>query len=616
MSDHDSAGAAWRVAPSQYIEGRPATHALPQAPESRHVTMRDGCRLAVDTYLPQGAPGERLATIAIFTPYNRRFKRLDEAAEPSPNAAKYRDFFVPRGYALVVVDVRGTGASFGTREAFRSPKEREDYREIADWIVAQPWSNGVIGSTGISYLGAAACFLASTGHPAVKAIAPLFGVSDIYSEQLYPGGMMSRVWSRDYDELMLALDHDDREKTAKFAYFNDPRLSGPQPVDGDDDESLLRAALAEHRDNFRLHDMLPELAFRDEGPLHDPTLNTDACSPFRYLLAGTKPGLPVYSISGWYDGGGYANGAISRFLSLAGPQDRLLLGPWDHGARTNVSPWRPQVASEFPLLAEVLRFFDQHLLGLHTGLEDEAPVHYYSIHADQWHAAGAWPQLPAQRLYLAPGQVASASEPEHVSTASYQVRFDTTTGSDTRWERLGAANIENYYFDWTGRDAALLNFTSEPYAEDTELTGHAIAHLTVASSQRDAALFVYLAEVDADGRAHYITEGMLRALHRATAEAPPEYRTTWPYRRFTRRDAKLLEPGVPDRLVFALLPVSWTLKQGSRLRISIAGADADHFPQVPHGAPPRLELVLGGAQASFIELPLRKARGGSVPLSS
>ena len=295
MSDHDFAGAAWQVAPSQYLEGRPASHALPGAPV---IEPRDHARR-----LPTG--GGRVPAAGGLASALRDDRRLHAlqpplqaggpGAEPSPNAAKYRDFFVPRGYALVVVDVRGTGASFGTRETLRSPKEREDSREIADWIVAQPWSNGVIGSTGVSYLGAAACFLASTGHPAVKAIAPLFAVSDIYNEQLFPGGLLSRVWSRDYDELMLALDQNDAEKTAKFAYFNDPRLSGPQPVDGDEDESLLAAALAEHRDNFRLHDLMPELAFRGEGPLHDPELGTDACSPFHYLLAGTRPGLPIYS---------------------------------------------------------------------------------------------------------------------------------------------------------------------------------------------------------------------------------------------------------------------------------------------------------------------------------
>lgn len=610
MSDHDQSGAAWTVAPGRYLEARPAQFSQPKNPSSRYVTMRDGCRIAIDVYLPQGGKGdEKFAAITIFTPYNRRFKVVGDGAEPTPNAAKYRDFFVPRGYALVVIDVRGTGASFGLRDSLRSPDEREDSREIADWIVAQPWSSGVIGSTGISYLGAAACFLASTGHPAVKAIAPLFSVSDIYNEQLFPGGMLSRVWSRDYDELMLALDQNDPEKTAKFPYFNDPRLDGPQPVDEDVDGSLLAAAIRDHRNNFRLHDMMPELSFRDEGPLHTPELNTDACSPFHYLRKGTRPDVAIYSISGWYDGGGYANGAITRFLTMAGPNDRLLLGPWDHGARTNVSPWRTRVSSEFPLLAEVLRFFDEHLLGLDTGLSSEAPIHYYSIHADQWHATEAWPPVGNTRLFAAAGgALETAAAPEETSVG-YQVLFETTSGSQTRWERLGAANIEDYFFDWHGRDAKLLNFTTAALEADTEISGHIVVDLKLSSSQRDAALFVYAAEVDADGKAHYITEGMLRALHRATAHAPADYKTTWPYRTFFRSDARLMDPGVPVRMAFALLPVSWTLKRGSRLRLSIGGADADHFPPVPNGAPPLLNVFVGSQEGSFFDVPMRRKSG-------
>ena len=100
--------------------------------------------------------------------------------------------FVPRGYAVVVVDIRGSGASFGSRDSFRSPREREDaYEYPLDWIVAQPWSNGSLGATGVSYLGAASDFLASTGHPAVKAIAPLFAVWDTYLlNNDYPGGVL------------------------------------------------------------------------------------------------------------------------------------------------------------------------------------------------------------------------------------------------------------------------------------------------------------------------------------------------------------------------------------------------------------------------------------------
>lgn len=568
--------------------------------------MDDGCRLAVDIYVPDGgSAGQRFPTIVIFTPYFRRFALREAGAEPTPNIARYRDFFVKYGYALVAVDVRGTGASFGTRDSFRSPREREDSRQVADWIVGQPWSDGTIGSTGISYLGAAACFLASTGHPAVRAIAPLFAVSDIYSEQLFPGGMLSRVWSVTYDELMLALDQDDPARRARFPYYSDPRLGGPQPVDDDTDRALLSAALAQHRDNFRLHDMLPELAFREQGLLHDPELDTDICSPYHYLLDGARPGLPIYSVSGWCDGGGYANGSISRFLTMRGPSDRLLLGPWDHGARTNTSPWRAAVTPEFPVLAEVLRFFDEHLRGIATGLQAEAPIHYHSMHGEHWRAAHDWPPMTSTAFY--PDAIGGLREsPGDDARLSYQVRLDVGTGQRTRWERLGTLNVEDYYFDWHGRDQTMLNFTSDPFERDTELSGHIVINARFVSSQADAALFGYAAEVEADGTCRYITEGNLRALHRATAPAPRNYRTCWPYRTFTRQATARLRPGVPETMTFALLPVSWTLRAGSRLRISLAGADCDHFPQVPHGRPPRLEFLLG-RDATRVDIPMRTA---------
>src|SRR5690349_24039931 len=236
MPDRDDLGRAWRVPPSRYLAGRPAEFKT-GAPRSLYVGMADGCRLAVDVILPDGDASKRWPTILILTPYVRRFELAPGTAgvEPSPNTYRYRDTFVPRGYALVVVDVRGTGASFGTRDSFRSPKEREDYREIAAWIAAQPWSDGVIGSTGISYLGAAAMFLASTGHPAVKAVAPLFAVWNTYVDHFYPGGVLLNRLAASYDQLMIALDHDRRDLHANYAYFKDPSFAGPQPVDDDRD---------------------------------------------------------------------------------------------------------------------------------------------------------------------------------------------------------------------------------------------------------------------------------------------------------------------------------------------------------------------------------------------
>ena len=171
---------------------------------------------------------------------------------------------MPRGYAVVVVDVRGTGASFGTRDSFRSPREREDSREIADWIVAQPWSDGRIGATGISYPGAASDFLASTGHAAVRAIAPLFAVWDTYADNYYPGGILLKELARSYDELMVAMDHDRRDLLKNFVYYANPDLAGPHPVDEDPDGTLLAQAIHEHLGNFRQPDFMGEFRFREE----------------------------------------------------------------------------------------------------------------------------------------------------------------------------------------------------------------------------------------------------------------------------------------------------------------------------------------------------------------
>ena len=455
MSDLPGNDGAWRVLPQDYLTRRPATYSSSRRPGSLYVAMRDGVRLAVDIYLPLDPTGTALATplptIAIFTPYYRRFALLSGAppsSEPSISAGRYRDFFVPRGYALVVVDVRGTGASFGVRESFRSPKERDDYREIVDWIVEQRWSNGAVCATGISYVGAAADFLASTGHPAVKAIAPLFSVWDTYSDHYYPGGLLLSRLAGTYDELMIALDHGRGELLGKFAYYKDPQLNGPAPVDEDHDGALLKAALNGHLGNFHMPDFIREFAFKEEGLPYDPSFSSASFSPYAYCQ-GVRSDVAVYSVSGWMDGAGYANGAIARFRSLPNPKRHLLLGPWDHGARANASPFRRQADSEFPLLAELLRFFDHYVVGLDTGLEREDPVHYFTMAEERWHAAHngrltiAQPKcfLPAREVFQrnrpARARIATASTsrsqpvPTHATVVSRRSTCAITTPTGT-----------------------------------------------------------------------------------------------------------------------------------------------------------------------------------------
>lgn len=600
MPDTDLNAAAWRVPPSRYLETRSAEHAVPAAPVSRYVPMRDGCRLALDAWIPEGAAGP-VPAILLHTPYYRRFAlRPGGVGERCPNAAKFRDAFVPRGYALVVVDIRGTGASFGTRDSFRSPREREDSREIADWIVAQPWSNGRIGATGISYPGAASDFLASTGHPAVRAIAPLFAVWDTWADHYYPGGILLNRLTQVYDELMVAMDHDRRDLLRQFAYFANPDFEGPAPVDEDPDGVLLKQAVRQHLGNFHQPEFMGDLRFREEPLPYDPSFSSANISPYsvRHLIPRD---VAVYAVSGWMDGAGYANSAIARFLTMQGNPTHLLLGPWDHGARVNVSPWRAAVDPQFALLGEVLRFFDEYLMDRRTGLREEAPIHFFSMHAERWQQAEQWPPVTATtRLHLARG--ALSPESDATGQAAHTCDFSFGTGTGTRYERIAAIDSRDYHTDWQARQQALPAYGSAPFDRDMELTGHAIADLLIASSEADASILCYLSEVEADGTVRYVTEGMLRALHRREAPHPPEYRCTWPFRSFRREDAAPLTPGAAERIRIPLLPTSWVFRQGSRLRFSIAGTDADHMKQVPHGRPPVLTLALG---ASALDLPLR-----------
>ncbi len=573
---------------------------------SVYLTMRDGCRIAADMYLPEGDAGDgRWPTILIQTPYYRRFA-VDPSAkgvEPSPNVAKYRDAFVPRGYAVVVVDVRGTGASFGTRDSFRSPRERDDAHEIADWIIAQPWSNGSLGATGISYLGAAGDFLASTSHPAVKAIAPLFSVWDTYLDNYYPGGVLLTNLADVYDQLMLGLDQDQRDVLKNFSYYSDPNYRGPEPVDDDADGSDCRAAVAEHAGNFRMPEFIRSLAFRNEH-LSNQGVSSSSISPSSYS-AGTRADVAVYSVSGWMDGAGYANGAISRFLTLPNRNKYLLLGPWDHGARINSSPWRADQTPEFDLFAEILRFFDEHLLGIDTGLRKERPVHYFTVHEERWRAADTWPPFPSSTRFFLSDNGALSESAGRPAEDDYEINFEIGTGKFTRYERIAAIDSREYYTDWNGRDHLMLSYTSDVLTQDAEITGNCTASLWVSSSATDCAIHVYISEIFPNGEAHYVTEGLLRALHRRESDPPANYQTPGIFRSCTRADAESMPIGEPQLLRFSLLPISWTFLAGSKIRLSLAGADADHCERIPDDRPVRLKFLRGGDNASFVALPLR-----------
>jgi uncharacterized protein len=571
--------------------------------ESLYLTMRDGVRLAVDVYLPRGLhPEERVPTLIEQTRYHRAMDYRWPLGRNVPDAPGYAGFFASRGYAYIIVDARGSGASFGRRDMEWSPEEVRDGYEVVEWIVSQPWSDGTVGALGVSYPGTSAEMLLTTRHPAVRAAIPQFALFDAYTDVAAPGGIRLSWFTEAWGALNAALDEDRLGSflggKARFV------IRGVRPVDGDRWRRLVREAIRE-RDNYDVHAEVSRLDYRDDSTSLGWTF--DVLSPHAHAAASSASGAAVYSYSGWLDAG-YALGAIHRFLNVRTPGSRLLLGPWDHGGEFNVSPYGGE-RSAFRHGSEQLRFLDLHLRGIDHGISEEPPVRYYTMGAERWNSADTWP--PAGRrnraFYFNVGDQLREDPTDVPSYRVFVADTDFGTGQFRRWRGL-VGSVPPTYEGWAERIAGLPSYTTDPFSEDVEVTGHPTITLFVTSSAPDATFFVYLSEVTGSGEVRYVTEGQLRAIHRQVCDTPL-YETPGTCRTFRRSDAWPLTLVEVAELTFDLLPTSYLFPAGSRIRISIAGADRDHFEALP-GPAPTVRIHHGGEHASRLNLPVMTGEPG------
>src|SRR5690606_10326155 len=147
-------------------------------------------------------------------------------------------------------------------------------------------------------------------------------------------------------------------------------------------------------------------------------------------MEGISPDVACLGVSGWYDGAGFSNAAITRFRSLPVGNKHLLLGPWDHGARTDISPFRESEAVTFPVLGEVLRFFDHYLDQRDNGFDREAPIHYFTVADEEWKSAASWPPDDAAwRLDLGQGGHLG-SVPDEAGETVHATDFSLGTGDN------------------------------------------------------------------------------------------------------------------------------------------------------------------------------------------
>ena len=567
-----------------------------------YVTMRDGVRIAVTQYLPKSLTlDQKLPTILHSTRYMRAMDLRWDSSRRGYFHYPHVPRFLANGYAWISVDSRGSGASYGRWSCPWAPDEIKDYGEIVEWITKQPWSNGKVGCFGISYDGTTAEMTATNMNPAVKAVVPQFALFDAFADVGYPGGIHHSVftekWSKGNDAL-------DRNKVTELIDSFIARLfvKGVKPVDDDKDGSLLRAAVASHVWNGDVHEAAKRGQFSDDRWLYEPGLSLPQMSPYGHVEALRASNVAFYGYSGWFDAT-YQHSAVKRFLTVANPGSKLVIGPWPHMGAYNADP-TVRGTTKFDHLAEMMRFFDYHLKGVDTGIYREPPIHYYTMVEGKWKSADRWPP-PAESVnfYFLPDQRLETTPPaEEGGCDTYLTDYTTGTGNTSRWDTLiGAGAVA--YPDRTETDKKLLTYTSSPLDAETEVTGHGLITLYIASTAADGQFFAYLEDVGDNGKVQYVTEGELRALDRKISTDPAPYADVVPYHSYMRKDSEPIKPGQITELVFDLLPTSYLFKKGHAIRIALAGADKDHF-HPPYFPPPTVTYYRETAHASHVTLPI------------
>jgi putative CocE/NonD family hydrolase len=568
---------------------------------SVYVPMRDGVRLAADVWAPCGTG--RRPTVVLFTRYWRSSTVPSIVAEPTGDAIKY---FTGREYAFVVVDVRGTGASFGQRATEWSPEEVEDYGEVIDWIAQQEWSNGAVATLGTSYPGNAAELAVLSGSTALRAVVPRFSDFTEYLHAFRPGGVANRVLTETWILLTQTLDSNNAVPRTELVDHL-PAGASVRPVDEDHDGTLLAAAVREHANSGDTRAIMDSLQFSDDPfAVLDESITLESVSPSTLWRSIDRKNVPSMHWASWYDGG-TADGVLTRYLNYQSPM-RLVIGAWNHGATLNANPYgtrgtsvaEPPPVNQYAAVEQFLR----PLMGDQPGRHDDRLIEYLTLGVDEWRTTHVWPPAGSalRPYYLTAGHSLSDLAPQTDDGADvYVVNDDASTGPCNRWQTQLGGPLD--YGDRRDRDRLVLCYDGAELAEPIELTGSPVANIYLAVDDIDAVLFAYLEEVAPDGTVTLLSEAVQRlSLHDSRRTDTIHL---GPVPTFARETYQSLQPGQSFLAALTLSPLSVVIPARHRLRFAIAGADRDTFTRIgTTHRPQTFTIQRSAAQPSQLLLPV------------
>lgn len=338
------------------------------------VPMRDGVRLATDVYRLNGAAPAPV--LLARTPYDK------ERAVAGGSGTFDLLRGVQAGYAVVVQDVRGRYASQG--DFHPHFQETSDGLDTIAWAATQPWSRGVVGMFGGSYLGCTQLLPAREQPPSLRALAPAVTFSDAYEGMAYQGGVPV------LHPLRWAVSIAPEEVRRRIAAGH-PAPAGADALDVD--STLAHLPLA---GPLPLRDLAP---FWGEWLAH-PTADA-YWRPISPSAGYERIAAPALHSSGWYDIFLWSTLQNYRGLRQRGGtvqarrHQRVVIGPWTHANFSGSFPERefgPAAGVDALDLAGLqLRWFDRWLKGADNGVDREPPVMLFVMGVDAWRAEADWP---------------------------------------------------------------------------------------------------------------------------------------------------------------------------------------------------------------------------------
>lgn len=486
------------------------------------VAMRDGA--TIDTYY-KTPPGKG--------PWPAVFKKGYGVSKGADT-----DTFNKAGYVYVSQGVRGGADPHGISGNARFFADDVDGYDAIEWIAAQPWCDGNVAMYGPSYWGATQWLAAANGDPGppphLKAIIPSVINPDFWERAYRAHGAMNLSMTA----ISRAFNPD---KATLESYMHLPLIDMDKAIGGRENtlwnEYVSHASYLSPGRNGKPY--WPQIGMRDK---------------YRRIK------IPVYIYAGWWD---YYSGGSLKYFNLL----RAL------GHTPEIRVWVANAGHAQMPLAESIRWLDWVIKGADNGIGKQPPVRIFvqgvnqDAYLDQWPPAGMQPV----KYYL------------HSRNGSRSGSLDTKQPGDEPPTRYvydprnpapsigGNANhrgqnktlssgavLRSGSFDQRlleSRDDMLV-FTTEKLKQDLKVIGPVSMTLYAASDARDTDFTAVLIDVQPDGAALNVTEGIMRARFRESI---------W-------KEPKLLTPGKTYEYALELLPTARVFRKGHQIRLHVSGS--------------------------------------------